>query len=98
MIDHEELVRRKNELEQQLSDPEIFKHPERVKEVAMELGRIEKELQSKDVQVAARGTGHDTLIMEIRAGAGGDEAALFAGELFTMYGGFAQGRSEERRV
>jgi peptide chain release factor 1 len=29
-------------------------------------------------------------IVEIRAGAGGDEAALFAGELLTMYTGFAQ--------
>ncbi|MGH2819586.1 MAG: peptide chain release factor 1, partial [Actinomycetota bacterium] len=32
------------------------------------------------------------VIMEIRAGAGGDEAALFAGELFRMYSRYAEGR------
>jgi len=31
-------------------------------------------------------------ILEIRAGAGGDEAALFAGDLFRMYSRFAEGR------
>ena len=31
--------------------------------------------------------------MEIRAGAGGDEAALFAGELFRMYQRYAEGRN-----
>ena len=30
------------------------------------------------------------IIMEIRAGAGGEEAALFAGELFRMYGKYAE--------
>ncbi|HHV06847.1 MAG TPA: peptide chain release factor 1 [Firmicutes bacterium] len=33
------------------------------------------------------------VIMEIRAGAGGDEAALFAGELFRMYQRYAEGRN-----
>jgi peptide chain release factor 1 len=32
------------------------------------------------------------VIMEIRAGTGGDEAALFAGDLFRMYSRFAEGR------
>ncbi len=32
------------------------------------------------------------IIMEIRAGAGGDEAALFAGDLFRMYTRYAEGR------
>lgn len=32
------------------------------------------------------------VIIEIRAGAGGDEAALFAGELFRMYVRFSEGR------
>ena len=32
------------------------------------------------------------LFMEIRAGAGGDEAALFAGDLFRMYGKYAERR------
>ncbi|MFM7149553.1 MAG: peptide chain release factor 1, partial [Gemmataceae bacterium] len=33
---------------------------------------------------------YDSIIMEIRAGTGGDEAALFAGNLFDMYGHFAR--------
>ena len=32
------------------------------------------------------------VVLEIRAGAGGDEAALFAGELFRMYVRYAEGR------
>ncbi len=33
---------------------------------------------------------YDSLIMEIRAGTGGDEAALFAGDLFNMYRKYAE--------
>ncbi|MFO0844063.1 MAG: peptide chain release factor 1 [Gemmataceae bacterium] len=33
---------------------------------------------------------YDSLIVEIRAGTGGDEAALFAGDLFDMYGHYAR--------
>ncbi len=36
------------------------------------------------------GTGHAALIVEIRAGTGGDEAALFARDLFEMYRRFAE--------
>ena len=32
------------------------------------------------------------ILLEIRAGAGGDEAALFAGELMRMYGRYAEGK------
>jgi peptide chain release factor 1 len=35
---------------------------------------------------------YDSLIVEIRAGTGGDEAALFAGDLFEMYGRYARTR------
>lgn len=36
------------------------------------------------------GTGHAALIVEIRAGTGGDEAALFARDLFEMYRRYAE--------
>ena len=39
---------------------------------------------------ARAGTGHAALIVEIRAGTGGDEAALFARDLFEMYRRFAE--------
>jgi len=35
---------------------------------------------------------HASAILEVRAGTGGDEAALFAGDLFRMYQRYAQGR------
>lgn len=35
---------------------------------------------------------HKNVILEIRAGAGGDEASLFAGELFRMYSRYAEAR------
>jgi peptide chain release factor 1 len=38
----------------------------------------------------AGGEDFDSLIMEIRAGTGGDEAALFAGDLFDMYSRYAR--------
>src|SRR5262249_5588056 len=38
----------------------------------------------------AGGEDYDSLIMEIRAGTGGDEAAIFAGDLYRMYTQFAR--------
>jgi peptide chain release factor 1 len=38
------------------------------------------------------GEDYDSVILEIRAGTGGDEAALFAGDLYGMYTRFARGR------
>ena len=38
------------------------------------------------------------VIMEIRAGAGGDEAALFAGDLFRMYTRYAEGQGWKTEV
>jgi peptide chain release factor 1 len=40
----------------------------------------------------AGGEDYDSLIMEIRAGTGGDEAALFAGDLYEMYTRYARER------
>jgi len=38
------------------------------------------------------------VIMEIRAAAGGDESSLFCGELFRMYGRYAEGKSWKTRL
>jgi peptide chain release factor 1 len=40
--------------------------------------------------VLAEGETYDSLILEIRAGTGGDEAALFAGDLYGMYTHYAR--------
>ena len=53
------------------------------------LGNVEVFEQTEPSEVIARAEGKD-VIMEIRAGTGGDEAALFAADLFRMYSRFAE--------
>jgi peptide chain release factor 1 len=60
-----------------------------------ELGRLqkEKESQQEKLEIALIPKDPDdskNVIIEIRAGAGGDEAALFANELFRMYHRYAE--------
>jgi len=77
------------ESEAMLDDPEY-------KEIAEEeLARLRPEFDEKTADLADE-MGSDeadaakSIIMEIRPGAGGDEAALFAGELLDMYVRFAE--------
>jgi len=48
------------------------------------------EARLREVLTPAHPYDQRDIIMEIRAGTGGDEAALFAGELFRMYGRYAE--------
>ena len=89
-----DLKKRKAELEQKLSDPEILRDGQRVKALAIELGRIGKEL-AREAQPVTSGGDPYRLIIEIRAGTGGEEAALFAGELLKMYAAYAKRRGWE---
>jgi peptide chain release factor 1 len=62
-----------------------------------EAARLERELESALVELKRLLSPRDPLddrdaVVEIRAGTGGDEAALFAGELFRMYARFAEQR------
>jgi len=41
---------------------------------------------------------NDSIIMEIRAGVGGNEAALFAKDLFSMYSKYAQSKNWSLKV
>jgi peptide chain release factor 1 len=73
------------------SDPEFRQLAEedrraKADEVAQHEKAIVLALLPKDA-ADARGA-----ILEVRAGTGGDEAALFAGDLFRMYARYAQGR------
>src|SRR3989337_1457404 len=67
-----------------------------IKELAIEEKAIlEKELTGIEAELKALLLPKDprdekNIIMEIRAGAGGDEAALFAAELFRMYSRYAE--------
>lgn len=88
MSDLEELLQKKEELQQKLSNPEVLHDTQKVKELSMEFSRLEKQIRSfKKSTSSIRGA-----ILEIRAGAGGEEAALFAEDLFMMYNRFAQRR------
>ena len=64
--------------------------PEMAAEAQAELGRLTAALAQLEEELKPLLLPHDPLddrnaIVEIRAGTGGDEAALFAGELFRMY-------------
>jgi peptide chain release factor 1 len=77
------------ELAQAESDPELrelaVSEGQRLREEAEALrGRLVELLTPKD-PMAER-----NIIMEIRSGTGGDEASLFAGDLFRMYARFAE--------
>ena len=56
--------------------------------LSTELGKLELDLQ----QLLLPEDPHDksNIFLEIRAGTGGDEAAIFAGDLFRMYGRYAE--------
>lgn len=58
---------------------------------ATELTHLRSELAALEKKLSPTASDlPDNIIMEIRAGAGGDEASLFAQELFTMYSRFSE--------
>ena len=81
-------LQEKEDLQELLSDPEM-------KDIAQEeLLALNEKIPALDKQIKMALIPKDeadtkNAILEIRAGTGGDEAALFAGDLFTMYKGFA---------
>jgi peptide chain release factor 1 len=70
------------------TDPEMRQYAE---QELNDLRSRQKTLQDRlEDFVLAEGETYDSLIMEIRAGTGGDEAALFAGDLYNMYTHYAR--------
>lgn len=60
-----------------------------------EIDRLEEEIEKQEEEVKYNLLGKDpnddkNVIMEIRAGAGGEEASLFAADLFRMYSRYAE--------
>ena len=55
-----------------------------------ELGVLAREREALEKKTSSEDQIPQNIIMEIRAGAGGDEATLFAQQLFTMYSRFAE--------
>lgn len=72
------------ELEQKLSDPIFTSDYKRVAEASKRYADIQRMLEAQAAG-GTPGSEHEEAIIEIRAGAGGDEAALFAQELYEMY-------------
>ncbi len=71
------------------SDPEMLEMAQEEKqEGEKELQALEKEIKLQLLPEDPRD--YANIIVEIRAGTGGDEAALFAAELFKMYSRFAE--------
>lgn len=72
---------------------------EELREMAKtELEEVEKEIEHKEKEILKLLSPKDprdnrNIIIEIRAGAGGEEAALFVKDLFEMYGKFAGAKS-----
>ena len=61
---------------------------EEVRLLEAEIGKLEEQLQ---ILLLPKDPNDDkSVIMEIRAGAGGDEAGIFAGDLFRMYSRYAE--------
>lgn len=70
-------------------DPELFEMAkEEVRELENRIGELEDEL--KFLLIPKDPNDHKNVIVEIRGGAGGDEAALFAGVLYRMYTMYAE--------
>lgn len=82
-------------LEEQAENQELLADPE-MKEMAEEdLGRLAEERERLEGEIKILLLPKDPndsrdVILEIRAGTGGDESALFAGDLFRMYSRFAE--------
>lgn len=87
--EYKEILNNMNEAKEMLDDPEM-------KELAEEeyysskdkLSKVEEEL--KVLLIPKDPNDDKSVICEIRGGAGGEEAALFAGTLFRMYGMYAE--------
>lgn len=77
------------EAEEMMKDPEMRElAEEEAKEDREKLPKLEEEL--KLLLIPKDPDDNKNIICEIRAGAGGDEAALFAGTLFRMYSMYAE--------
>lgn len=72
------------EIEQKLADPQITSDYKKTAALAKRYAEIQRQLQR-----GARADAKQEIIIEIRAGAGGDEAALFAADLSGMYKKYA---------
>ncbi|MBI2063254.1 MAG: PCRF domain-containing protein [Candidatus Yanofskybacteria bacterium] len=84
----EELKKELDQIQKQLADPEFVLDYKRVAEASKRYAEIERLLSGG--QSTNSGQGRQETIIEIRAGTGGEEAALFSSRLFEMYKKYAE--------
>ena len=85
----EETIKENSEIIKKEDDKELsLMAAEENEKLAEKKERLEKEIQSLIIPKDPRD--EKDVLVEIRAGAGGDEAGLFASELFRMYAKFAE--------
>ena len=76
-----------------LSDPAMAELAARGSAPAWRRQQAELEARLRELLVPKDPRDERNVIVEIRAGAGGDEAGLFAADLFRMYTRYAEGRN-----
>ncbi|RMD83734.1 MAG: peptide chain release factor 1 [Candidatus Dadabacteria bacterium] len=82
-------LKESKELLNSSEDPEIAElAQEEIKLLKMEMEKLEERLQI--LLIPKDPNDEKNVVLEIRAGAGGDEAAIFVGDLFTMYTRYAE--------
>ena len=81
---YQSLLRHREQAQEMLSDPDLHEMAaEELQSLAAQIAEAEQQLR---ILLLPRDPDDDhSIIMEIRGGAGGEEAALFAGVLFRMY-------------
>ena len=96
------LIKKCEDLNQKIQDNKILlkeeKDPEILSLAKEELQNFSKELALKEEELKIKLLPEDpndkkNVILEIRAGAGGDEASLFAQDLFSAYNSYAESQS-----
>ncbi len=87
MMSLEELKKEYDELSKKLSDPQFLLNSNEVAIALKRFAEIKKEINR--LEKSAESPQPSRLILEIRAGTGGEEAALFAADLLRMYTKFA---------
>ena len=77
-----------DELSRKLADPTYLSNPQEYQRIAKRYGELKSLLAG--VNASPLEEKSNEAILEIRAGAGGDESALFAQELYRMYSKYAE--------
>jgi peptide chain release factor 1 len=90
---YREIAKQLEDAAQILADPSAGQELHRMaadEAAALERAQREMEEQAKEFLIPKDPRDEKSLVLEIRAGTGGDEAALFAGELFRLYTRYAE--------